>query len=652
MPPDHDINFAVISPIKPLTAKILAEFAELDPDAKLAELAEEEKLLKSLADPFLPKVFQFPELKEISLKHGTLTSHNVKQYKITFLTEKDASEFELRLKQKCLSDGERVLAADDTATLETDKRVLTLNLTTPGNTESIKKLCNRLEDSKDTYESNKAFEKELDTSIKKAAAFALNIGGLLPIIPLISCGFGKVCKEVHATTGMGSTFARTFLQIAKLGLENSHIYSTDPGSTYGDPLSNIDNWLHEIDSREKKAARSNTRLTTFITGVTGVLLNFSSIVSNGFGDFFINTLAENANNWARKPSSLVASNPLTKGWNYCINGLSKGILYGLAGVASTCGLPFRATGMLLRSAGSILSADAILLADADNTYTSRLSSFGKAVRATDKLAIDSRFAIERMWAREKIEPTVEQKAPVKNSIKGSIIQTGSDADLKKIQEKAFDLFKGMKGPSFQSSGIKDDKNQYCEVATIKLKGNSYKLLYSPTNCDISIVDHREDLNYAEKKNTWNSDIEVQDRIGFKELVLGLSTSKTKSFKNTYGEITASGQELGLSYTDFQTKKSEATSETTKIDGLTFKHNYSQYQYIKDASGTNLYRDGAMMQNPTRVSEVDELRIINDLYKTHGKEILGGNKPSTIVNHPLATTLKAIKTVQNDRSFYH
>lgn len=580
-----------------------------------SEEEEEEKLLKSLADPFLPKVFQFPELKKITLKKEGTSTGNDEKYTINFPSEEDATVFKSRLSQKCLFDGKKILADDKIEQLAEDKKILTLSFP-PGDTKSIKKLCDRLKDSQSVYESNKAFEAKLDTSIKRTAALALNIGGLLPIIPLISCGFGKVCQEVHVKTGFGSTAARTFLQIAKLGLENSHIYSTEPGSTYGGPLNNTDRWLGEIDSREKKAARSNARFTPLITGTIGAALNAASMLLNYCGDKF-DTAAENCNINARE--GYYSKIPY-----YCVSTCS-----------SVFAIAFKAPGMILRSAGSILSTDAILLADNRENW---LSGFGKALRRLDNSAIELR-----------LDKNVAQgKKPLKE---GKIIENLTDLspipdeDLKAIQGTAFELFKKLKGPSFQTSGIKDDKNQYCEVATIKQKGNSYKLLFSPTTGDISIVDPRKDLNSAETKNSWNSDIDQEtDRADFKALVLSLTNpTKTKPEKNTEGTITkASGQDIGLSSEDFRVKKSAAKksqADEHKIDGLEFKHNYSQYQYRENT----LYRKGATNKDVVAMSEVKEFEIINDLYKKYGE-------PSTTVSHPLATTLKAIKKVQDRSSF--
>jgi hypothetical protein len=632
--------------------KIIAE-----PDANLAKLAkEEEELLKSLADPFLPKVFQFPELKGITLIYKD-SEFNTKGYEITFLSEEDANVFKSRLSQKCLSDGKKVSKDFRIVTLAENKKILTLSFPS-GNTENIKKLCDRLKDSQSVYESNKAFEAKLDTRIKKTAALALNIGGILPIIPIISWGLGKTFQASHLYFGLGSTAARTFLQIAKFGLENSHLYSIEEGSTLSWQLTNTNKSLDEINTREKKLAKSTDsfaiffRYSSIITGAAGALLNFSSIVFNAFGDLLINTLAENANNSARKPSSLASSDPLTKGFYYCLNGLSKGCLYGLAGVASTVGLPFRATGMLLRSAGSILSTDAILLADAKNNP--KLSSISKEFRKFDNFTIDSRFWIEKMMQKKQEPLGNTQKILAKVEV-----NVAQEEGLKEIQETAFKLFKELKGPSFQLSGIANDKNQYCEVATIKQKGNSYKLLYSPTTNHISIVDPQEDLNYAEETNKWNSDIEETDRADFTKLVSSLTNPKIKINPNQ-GTITkAPGHDSGLSFEAFKKKKSEATAAKKgqagehKIDGSEFKHNYSQYQYRENDDGTKtLYRKGAIRQNPVEISELEEFKIINDLYKKYGKEILEGEKPSTIVNYPLAQTLKAIKTVQDNSYFYH
>ena len=567
-----------------------------------SEEEEEEKLLKSLADPFLPKVFQFPELKKISLKKEGAVSGGDEKYTINFPSEEDATAFKSRLSQKCLSDGKKILADNKIEQLAENKKILTLSFPS-GNTENIKKLYDRLKDSQSVYESNKAFEAKLDTSIKEKAAFVLNICGLLPIIPLISWGLGKVCQEVHVKTGFGSTAARTFLQIAKLGLEKSHLYSTEPGSTYGDPLSNIDKWLGEIDSRKKKAARSNYRFTPLITGVIGGASNAVSIALNYCGDG-LDIVAEDINILAR--DEYIFKYP-----GYC-----------LAACFSAAAIAFKASGMILRSAGSILSTDAILLADNEEN---RLSGFGKALRRLDNSVIEWR--LEKNVAPGK-KPSKEEK--IIENLRGSPIQKGSDENLKAIQKTAFDLFKELKGPSFQTSGIKDDKNQYCEVATIKQKGNSYKLLFSPTTGDISIVDTRKDLNSAETKNSWNSDIEQEtDRDEFKALVLSLAnTTKTKPEKKTEGTITkASGQDIGLSSEDFRAKKSAGTAakksqaDEHKIDGLEFNHNYSQYQYRENT----LYRKGATKKY-VAMNEIEEFKIINDLYKKYGKEILEGEKP--------------------------
>jgi|GEM_PF-3322910 len=594
------------------------------PSASLEE--EEENLLRSLADPSLPEVFQFPELKGIILKFGTPNTHNTKQYNITFPSEKEASEFESRLKEKCLFDGKKVLTDGDTATLTTDKKVLTLDFINPGNTESIKKLCNRLKDSKNTYESNKEFEKELDTSIKKVAALALNIGGLLPIIPLASCLLGKCCQECHARTGLGSTFARTFLQIAKLGLKNSHLYSTDPGSTCGDYLESTNKWLNEIDQREKLDAKSSRRFTHLITGTIGAISNALSMGCNYIGDG-LDTLAERVNIFAR-------------------DGYYSKTAYCLSALLLTIAIPFKASGMILRSAGSILSADAILIADNKNKF----ADFGKWLRRFDNFIIETRLAPEK--ASLKING-VEKKEFI-TTLKDKKVEQILDEDLAKIRETAFSLFKEITGPSFQKSGIKGDGNEYCEVAKVKLKNNSYILLFSPINGDISIVEPRKDLNLKEEKNQWNSCIEEgTERADFTKLVLSLVAKPDKTKLNNIKGSSAkvSGHQFGLTSEQFQKKKTETEKDATKaIDGLGFKYNYNQYEYKKSPDGktTSLYRQGATKKDLTAVNELEEFKIINDLYKTHGKKILEGRSPSTIVSHPFAETLKAIKTVQNDR----
>jgi hypothetical protein len=488
-------------------------------------------------------------------------------------------------------------------------------------------------------------ETEYDRSTKKVAAFALNFFGIIPVIPMASYGLGKLFQATHREIGLGSNFARTFLQVAKLGLENSHPYplkdkeDLEKASWLGSLLDDAKESLEKIDYRETELAKYAgggffRGLLGFFTGIGGVTLSLGSFIPNFVGDWCLNKAV-----------------PAIKDWTKDSGFLGESFGYALVGVASIIGIGFRAPGMLLRWAGSILSADVICCANKGGGQDTLFNTIGNTLVIFDNWIIDQRI-------RENKPPEITD---ILNKLPTAAATAAADAEFEAIRKKAFELFQKIKGPSFQSSGISEDKRQYCEVATIKFEKNSYKLLYSPSDGQISIVSPEKDLNTGVQINGWNSQISSPElKTAFAQLIdeLKIPTAvfeEAKPYKIGKNSITlAKEHESGVSYEQFLKMKSEGLAKRTApppLAGSEFKYKFNEYVYEVDTTGKETLKRKTG-ETTVPLGKLEEFMIMNDLFKQHNQQINRDagvkrrNTPHTVVGKPFATNLKSIAKAQN------
>ncbi len=482
-------------------------------------------------------------------------------------------------------------------------------------------------------------ETKYDRSTKKVAAFALNFFGIIPVIPMASYGLGKLFQATHRGIGAGSNLARTFLQVAKLGLENSHPYSLkdkedlEKASWLGSLLDDAKESLENIDSRETELAKHTgggalRGLCMILTVPIGAILSLASIIPNVVGDIFLNKLVPAIKN-------------LTKDSGFFLENVG----YAGVGVVSIIGIGSRAPGMLLRSAGSILSADVICFANKDGTANTNFNGIGNFLVRFDNFIIGTR--IKESKSNEKTDI-----ADIANTA-----TTTGDENLEAIRKKAFELFQTIKGPSFQSSGIEGDERQYCEVATIKFQKSSYKLLYSPSDCLISIVSPEKDLNWGGNAGDWHSQISsTEQRTAFAALIDKLETKKVKTHTIGKNSITlAKEHESGVSYGEFLKMKG-GVDKKNPLAGLEFKYKYNEYVYEGDVGKETLHRKTG--ETHVELGQLQEFMIMSGLFKQNNQQInrdMGETSrkkstPNTVVGKPLATALKSISKIQNKQFF--
>ena len=592
--------------------------------------------LRALSYPSLTEIgnFRIPELAGVILEitptdpSGDASEKHV----MTFTSHENARAFWEKLSWKCITDGKEVFS--DRITFEPTGTELTLDLSSLGE-NSIETLAERIRYSHEAYKTNKAsVDSRLDRTTKKLAAAALNLTAGVPLVPMVCFGLGKTFQWTHEKTGFGSTLARTFLHTAKLGLENSHLFSLkDPDNKttwpIGTALKDSEKSLKAIDQRESKIVESKNKfkipnfirgVSAILTGFVGAIFNLTSIPLNWLGDSCINVAAKDLKNYAKEGGVL-----------------TKMVAYPLAAVATVLGAGFRIPGMLCRSAGSILSADGNCLADARSGKTDLLSGIGRVVRQVDNFT--------QIQGRSQAAPD-DKIAEKINFTKTQL----TDPDLEEVRKKALDIFENIQSPNFVSSGIPKDKREYCEVAELTLNDHAYKLLFSPVDGAISIVNPQKDLNFNEKVNSWNTDMsEKTDRDKFKELIKKLEANTSADEKRVdNNEVTRARDNGGLNYNKFAEKNRafEAAKNKSKNGEINFKHAGDQYEYRVDAFATDkkvvLHRKKGKDMIP--VGGLDEFKIISEVFANNEFKFSDPfAKPSASPNSTIAKALAEAKT---------
>ena len=593
--------------------------------------------LRALSYPSLTEIgnFRIPELAGVTLEitpEVTEGSAAPEKRVMTFTSPENAKAFWEKLSWKCIMDGKEVFSGPIPP--EPTGTELTLDLGS-SNENPIETLAERIRYSHEAYKANKAFvDSRLDRTTKKLAAAALNLTAGVPLVPMVCFGLGKTFQWTHEKTGFGSTLARTFLHTAKLGLENSHLFplkDLDNKTTWpiGTALKDSEKSLKAIDQRESKIAESPSRLgipnvvrgtSAILTGFVGAIFNLTSIPLNWLGDSCINAAAKDLKNSAKEGVFL-----------------TKMVAYPLAAVATVLGAGFRIPGMLCRSAGSILSADGNCLADARSGKTDLLSGIGRVVRQVDNFT--------QRQGRSQAAP--DDKIAEKINFEKTNL---ADPDLEEVRTRALDIFKNIQSPNFVSSGIPKDKREYCEVAELTLNDHAYKLLFSPVDGTISIVNPQKDLNFNEKVNSWNTDMsEKTDRDKFKELIKKLDVKISADEKSVgNNEVTRARDNGGLSYEKFAEKKRtfESDKNKSKNGEISFTHAGDRYEYRADAFSTDknvvLHRKKGKDMIP--VGGLDEFKIISEVFANNEFEFSNPfAKPSASPKATIAQALAEAKT---------
>ena len=596
--------------------------------------------LRALSYPSLTEIgnFRIPELEGVTLEITPEATDLVtatqapEKHVMTFTSLENAKAFWEKLSWKCIKDGKEVFSG--TIPPEPTGNKLTLELGS-SDENPIETLGERIRYSHEAYKENKAFvDSRFDRTTKKLAAAALNLTAGVPLVPMVCFGLGKTFQWTHEKTGFGSTLARTFLHTAKLGLENSHLFSLkDPDNKttwpIGTALKDSEKSLKAIDRRESKIVESTSRLgipnvvreaSAILTGFVGAIFNLTSIPLNWLGDSCINAAAKDLKNSAKEGGVL-----------------TKMVAYPLAAVATVLGAGFRIPGMLCRSAGSILSADGNCLADARSEKTDRLSGIGRVVRQVDN------FTQRRGRSQAAPDDKIAEKI---NFTKTQL----TDPDLEEVRTRALDIFKNIQSPNFVSSGIPKDKREYCEVAELTLNDHAYKLLFSPVDGAISIVNPQKDLNFNEKVNSWNTDMsEKTDRDKFKELIKKLEAKTSADEKRVdNNEVTRARDNGGLSYEKFAEKKRtfESDKNKSKNGEISFTHAGDRYEYRADAFSTDknvvLHRKKGKDMIP--VGGLDEFKIISEVFANNEFEFSNPfAKPSASPKATIAQALAEAKT---------
>ena len=594
--------------------------------------------LRALSYPSLTEIgnFRIPELEGVTLKITLETDPAgtaiPAKHVMTFTSLENAKAFWEKLSWKCIKDGKKVFSG--TIPPKPTSNELTLDLGS-SDENPIETLGERIRYSHEAYKENKAFvDSRLDRTTKKLAAAALNLTAGVPLVPMVCFGLGKTFQWTHEKTGFGSTLARTFLHTAKLGLENSHLFSlkdSQDKATWpiGAALKDSEKSLKAIDRRESKIVESKNKFkipnfirgaSAILTGFVGAIFNLTSIPLNLIGDFYINVAAKDLKNSAKEGGVL-----------------TKMVAYPLAAVATVLGAGFRIPGMLCRSAGSILSADANCLADARSGKTDLLSGIGRVVRQVDNFT--------QRQGRSQAAPD-DKIAEKINFTKTQL----TDPDLEEVRTRALDIFKNIQSPNFVSSGIPKDKREYCEVAELTLNDHAYKLLFSPVDGAISIVNPQKDLNFNEKVNSWNTDMsEKTDRDKFKELIKKLEAKTSADEKRVdNNEVTRARDNGGLNYNKFAEKNRafEVDKNKSKNGEINFKHAGDQYEYRVDAFATDkkvvLHRKKGKDMIP--VGGLDEFKIISKVFANNEFEFSNPfAKPSASPKATIAQALAEAKT---------
>ncbi len=623
----------------PDEAKSLLRASAANSDSYENNLSDFAQLqLRALSYPSLTEIgnFRIPELEGVTLKitleadpAGTAIPA---KHVMTFTSLENAKAFWEKLSWKCIKDGKEVFSG--TIPPKPTGNELTLDLGS-SDENPIETLGERIRYSHEAYKENKAFvDSRLDRTTKKLAAAALNLTAGVPLVPMVCFGLGKTFQWTHEKTGFGSTLARTFLHTAKLGLENSHLFSLkDPDNKttwpIGTALKDSEKSLKAIDRRESKIVESKNKFkipnfirgaSAILTGFVGAIFNLTSIPLNWLGDSCINVAAKDLKNSAKEGVVL-----------------TKMVAYPLAAVATVLGAGFRIPGMLCRSAGSILSADANCLADARSGKTDLLSGIGRVVRQVDNFT--------QRQGRSQAAPD-DKIAEKINFTKTQL----TDPDLEEVRTRALDIFKNIQSPNFVSSGIPKDEREYCEVAELTLNDHAYKLLFSPVDGAISIVSSQKDLNFNEKVNSWNTDMSAKtDRDKFKELIKKLDVKISADEKSVgNNEVTRARDNGGLSYEKFAEKKRtfESDKNKSKNGEISFTHAGDRYEYRADAFSTDknvvLHRKKGKDMIP--VGGLDEFKIISEVFANNEFEFSNPfAKPSASPKATIAQALAEAKT---------
>lgn len=595
--------------------------------------------LRALSYPSLTEIgnFRIPELAGVTLKITpevtTTGSEALEKHVMTFTNPENAKAFWEKLSWKCIKDGKKVFSGPIPP--EPTGTELTLDLGS-SNENPIETLAKRIRYSHEAYKANKAFvDSRLDRTTKKLAAAALNVTFGVPLVPILCYGLGKTFQWTNENTGFGSTLARTFLHTAKLGLENSHLFSLkDPDNKttwIGTALRDSEKSLKAIDQRESKIVESTSKfgipnfvrgISAVVTGIVGAMFNGISIPLNAIGDLCINGAAKDLKNSAKEGGVL-----------------TKMLNYPLAAVATVLGAGFRIPGMFCRSAGSILSADANCLADGQKTTP--LSGIGLLFRKMDNFT----------QRNSRSQATPDDKVAEKINFEKTEL---NDPDLKEVRAKALEIFKNIQSPNFVSSGIPEDKREYCEVAELTFNDHAYKLLFSPVDGAISIVSSQKDLNFNEKANSWNTDMSKKtDQNKFKELIQKLDVKKSADEKSVdNNEVTRARDNGGLSYEKFSEKNRafDAAKQKSKNGEINFKHAGDQYEYRADAFAADkkvvLHRKNGKDMIP--VGGLDEFKIISEVFANNEFEFSNPfAKPSA---SPKATIAEALAKTQTKSYF--
>ncbi len=458
---------------------------------------------------------------------------------------------------------------------------------------------------------------------KKFWGAALNISLGIPIIPMVSYGIGKIFQQTHEEIGLGSTLARTFLGIAKLGLENSafSLKKKDGKASWpvGTSLNGVKKSINNIDIRERELGKNGYIRNIFSSSAAfiGCFFNFGAAIPNFLGDC----------------SYRLADIFRASGKEAGI--IKKSFCYAAAGVLSLIGFACRAPAVLLRSAGSILSADAEFLPEGSRRvrWIASRGNFFDSCRFGEKVSDIRRDINENLLTLPGLD----------------------DPSNNEVRRKAIELFKKIKGPKFKESGITGHDDLYCAVAKIKFEGESYELLLSPESGSFLIANPKRDLNaskYAER-DTLDSIDEDKKQL-FVDLIKNLKVADTfhKSGENL---ITMTKDNPGLSYEEFTRSKLPSVQEKEK-DTIKFQLKSIEYEFSKtDVEQKRTLKDLSIPGRPRLVGTLDEFMILNRLAKNHIKAIPPQQKsesilPRAAVKSPTAVRLMKLQS-EREVSFF-
>jgi hypothetical protein len=460
-----------------------------------------------------------------------------------------------------------------------------------------------------------------DIFAKKLWGAALNITFAIPIIPMVSYGIGKIFQQTHEEFGLGSTLARTFLGIAKLGLENSAfpLKKKDGKASWpvGTFLNGVKKSINNIDRREKELGiagyfrnffSSFTATIGFVPNLGAAFINIFGDVCDGIANFFLDQ---------GKEAGII----------------TKGICYTLANVAFSSGLVFKVPAVLLKLAGSILTADAKCLPEA---------SIGGWIASNVNFFDNCRFG-----EKAKVSDTPRDIAKDLSTLR-PLTDSLNDA----VSKKAIELFKKIKGPKFKKSGITGNDDLYCAVAKIKFEGESYELLLSPESGSFLIANPKTDLNTLKdaERDTLDS-IDHDKRQSFSDLIKNLKVTDT-FYKSDENLITMTKNNPGLSYEEFMGFKSSADRERETIR---FEIDSNEYEFSKTNGNQKRTLKNLSRPDGNRdVGTLNEFMILNRLAKNHIKEIPQQKSesgfPGVAVKSPTAVRLMETQSKQETKSF--